>query len=251
MLAGVGKHATNRSPPLLRALLDSFLVAGSLALISLAYGAAFDTADTAFGLVAISLLYALAVESGPRAPSLSRLLWIWALSVLAFLLLGALTGYIFHLRRDVFFTWAMLVPFLVYCGRMVLPVAALRIPEVRGYRTAVLVGLSPLGRNLGEQFDAVRRLGSRVVGLFDDRSKERLGSADVHLDGRLADLPQFVKENGVNAVFITLPNLSQARLPHALLDELRDTTASSTSCWICSMATLLRLALICSPARSE
>ena len=225
MLVGLGKYATNGSPPLLRVLLDSFLVTGSLALISLAYGGMFGGADTTLALVVVSLLYSFAVGSGAGAPSLSRLLWTWALSVLAFLLLGALIGYIAHLRRDVFFTWAMLVPFLVYGGRLVLPFAAPRIPEVDAHRTAVLVGRSPLGRSLGEQFDAISRLGRKVVGLFDDRSKERLGAPDASLQGRLADLPQFVKENGVGAVFIALPNLSQARLL-TLLDELRDTTAS-------------------------
>jgi putative colanic acid biosynthesis UDP-glucose lipid carrier transferase len=143
-----------------------------------------------------------------------------------FLVAGYLTGYMHHFRRDVLFTWALLAPVLIYVAHLAMPLVAARILSRQGCRTAVLVGLSPVGRKLGEQFDAHRSLGVRLVGLFDDRATERLGALpEWGLKGRLADIPQFVKEHRVDTVFIALPMASQARLLN-LLDELRDTTAS-------------------------
>ena len=66
----------------------------------------------------------------------------------------------------------------------------------------------------------------RVAGYFDDRSPERLGAEHgARLLGGLADLSRYVKEHGVEVIFIALPMRHVQRVLD-LLDELRDTTAS-------------------------
>ena len=209
-----------------QALLDPVLVAGSLLAITLAYGDTFDAPDAALALLAVSIVYPLALGRGAGQRSLWRLVWSWAFLVSIFLVAGLLTGYVSHFRGDVLFTWAVLAPALVYVSHLALWALVPRILSRQGYRTAVLAGLSPVGRRLGEQFDAHPTLGVRVLGLFDDRATDRLGALPGWgLKGRLADIPQFVKAHRVDTVFIALPMTSQARLL-TLLDELRDTTAS-------------------------
>jgi putative colanic acid biosynthesis UDP-glucose lipid carrier transferase len=210
----------------LQAVLDSALVGGSLLGITLAYGEKFNAPDAALAVLAVSLVYPYATGSNAGRLSLWRLVWIWPIVVSVFLVLGTLTGYAEHFRRDVLFTWAVLAPALVYVSHLTVPVLVPLMMPHQGIRTAVLVGLSPVGRKLGEQFDEHRLLGVRLVGLFDDRASNRLGPLpEWGLKGRLADSPQFVKEHRIDTVFIALPMASQTRLLN-LLDELRDTTAS-------------------------
>jgi putative colanic acid biosynthesis UDP-glucose lipid carrier transferase len=205
---------------------DPLLVAGSLFAITLAYGETFDAPDAVLALLAVSFVYPLALGSGAGRQRLWRVVWSWAFAVGVFLVLGLLTGYISHFRGDVLFTWALMAPALIYVSRLTLPVVAPRILSRQSARTAVLVGLSDVGRKLGEQFDSHPALGVRLLGLFDDRAAERLGKVpDWGLKGRLTDLPEFVKAHRIDTVFIALPMSSQVRLLK-LLDELRDTTAS-------------------------
>ena len=93
-------------------------------------------------------------------------------------------------------------------------------------RNAVIAGASDLGAKLARQLAGARLLGVWVVGVFDDRSEARRVKIDnVPVLGRLSDLPDYVKENHVDLIYITLPMASQPRI-HKLLSELRDTTAS-------------------------
>jgi putative colanic acid biosynthesis UDP-glucose lipid carrier transferase len=65
-----------------------------------------------------------------------------------------------------------------------------------------------------------------VVGFFDDRAAERLNmDASTRLVGRLSELAAFVRERGVDVIFIALPMRHVKRVLD-LLDDLRDTTAS-------------------------
>ena len=209
-----------------QAVLDAFLVAVSLPAINLAYGDRFSAPDALLALLAVSFVYPFALGWGVGKRHLGPLVWTWVIVVGLFVGLGLMLGYAEHFRRDVLFTWAVLAPVLVYVSHLAVPVLAPLALARQGYRTAVLAGLSPVGRKLGEQFDAHQLLGVRLVGLFDDRNTGRLGPLpEWGLKGRLADIPQFVNDNRVDTVFIALPMSSQERLLN-LLDGLRDTTAS-------------------------
>jgi len=64
------------------------------------------------------------------------------------------------------------------------------------------------------------------VGFVDDRVHERLSSRrEYGVLGRLEELPQLVKGQRIDVVYLALPMVSTPRL-RALLDALRDTTAS-------------------------
>src|SRR6185295_10147974 len=64
----------------------------------------------------------------------------------------------------------------------------------------------------------------RVVGFVDDRAFSRTEGSHPVL-ARLDQLPELVKRRRVDMVYLALPMVSGPRI-HALLDALRDTTAS-------------------------
>lgn len=94
---------------------------------------------------------------------------------------------------------------------------------------AVIVGLSDLSRNLTHQFRQNPLLRVGCMGFFDDRWSERLPEDKQHppetLLGSIASAAEFVKSYNVQHIYIALPMSAQPRIL-ALLDELRDTTAS-------------------------
>ncbi|WP_206667300.1 undecaprenyl-phosphate glucose phosphotransferase [Candidatus Methylobacter oryzae] len=94
---------------------------------------------------------------------------------------------------------------------------------------AVIVGLSELSRKLTHKFRQNPMLGVGCMGFFDDRWSERTQSPEQHqpetLLGTIASAPEFVKTYNVQHIYIALPLSAQPRIM-ALLDQLRDTTAS-------------------------
>ena len=66
----------------------------------------------------------------------------------------------------------------------------------------------------------------RVIGFLDDRTRERLDrSSEYPVLARIEELPELVKRNHIELVYLALPMVSGPRL-QGLLDALRDTTAS-------------------------
>jgi putative colanic acid biosysnthesis UDP-glucose lipid carrier transferase len=93
-------------------------------------------------------------------------------------------------------------------------------------RRVVVAGADDLGKALAVQIKSDPGLRMQVVGFFDDRSEERLGGLPAgRMLGGLAELPQYVRENQVDVIFITLPIRNVQRVSD-LIDELFDTTVS-------------------------
>ena len=94
---------------------------------------------------------------------------------------------------------------------------------------AVIVGLSDLSRKLAYEFKQNPFLGVVCMGFFDDRLSERLSEKRQQQSetmlGNIASVAEFVKTHNVKHIYIALPMTSQPRIL-ALLDDLRDTTAS-------------------------
>jgi putative colanic acid biosynthesis UDP-glucose lipid carrier transferase len=94
------------------------------------------------------------------------------------------------------------------------------------HRSAVIVGANELAAKLAAQIQAAPLLGIRLAGVFDDRRPERRAPiADVPPLGKIEALTDYVKANGVDLIYVTLPMASQPRILQ-LLNNLRDTTAS-------------------------
>jgi putative colanic acid biosynthesis UDP-glucose lipid carrier transferase len=140
---------------------------------------------------------------------------------------GYATNYLEYFQRDTLLTWWWVAPACEICAVLALRQAAqaMRRDDARA-RRAVLAGMNEPGIELA------RRLGDdvysniRVVGFVDDRDEKRLSSpASYALLGKIQELPELVKKNHIELVYLALPMAPQPRIL-SVLDALRDTTAS-------------------------
>jgi putative colanic acid biosysnthesis UDP-glucose lipid carrier transferase len=126
----------------------------------------------------------------------------------------------------VFIAWFVLTPVVLWTGtigmRHLLLYVGINHTEPR---RAVIIGANQLGLLLQERIQAQPLLRIELLGFFEDA--ELIGSAHgkESLIGRIADVPEFVRKNGVNVVYVTMP-ISPRPGTFQLLDALRDTVAS-------------------------
>jgi Undecaprenyl-phosphate glucose phosphotransferase len=228
--------ATKQSPVLrdqlsvlgfVRMILDPVLIVLSLIVCTYAYTGTFRAADLVFALIVFSLTFPGSLPVTREAKGLLRdILTGWTVAILILLFLGWATGHFGWFNARAIQTWIGVTPVVLYLAHRLAPIVLPKVLEASGYRTAVIAGVTEPGRKLGEQFASRAWLGVKVLSFFDDRAHDRLGRlAEPGVNGTLADLPKFVKDNGVEAIFVALPMASQPRILR-LLEELRDTTAS-------------------------
>ena len=165
-------------------------------------------------------------RSSPGSAALDILLsWITLLAILA--LCGYATNSVQFFSRRVLVTWVVLTPILQWlaylAGRTLIHKRATD-PEAR--RSAVVVGAGPLGVKVARALEQDRVEGADFVGWFDDRADDRIhAEASGRLIGQLKDLAPYVREKGIQEVYITLPLGSQPRIVE-LLEAIQGTTAS-------------------------
>jgi len=152
-------------------------------------------------------------------------------SWLTLLLVLALFGYVTRstglFETDVLLFWALATPVAqivaVRIGQLAVRREAL---SARNRRSAVVIGAGAVGVRVAMALTRSAYQGIDFVGYFDDRSDMR-----VHIDAspkRLGGLRQsadYIREKGIDEVFITLPLGSQPRIIE-LLEDLQGTTAS-------------------------
>ena len=151
--------------------------------------------------------------------------WL-ALSGLLFLF-GYASRYLAEFGSAFLLTWWW-VAFLSLTGaHFLLKAVAPMIRELQGpARGVVLAGMNEQGVELARRLGNDLYANVRILGFFDDRTRERLSHVDEYaLLGKISDLPDYVKKNRVDVIYLSLPMASQQRIL-ALLDALRDTTAS-------------------------
>ena len=92
--------------------------------------------------------------------------------------------------------------------------------------TVVIAGINDVSRQLATSMQRHPEYGLRFIGQFEDRNSARLGDTrnDTIL-GKLNELPDYVRRNNIDTIFIAIP-ISHVKRTQALLDDLKDTTAS-------------------------
>ena len=215
------------STTLIGHLLDPAVIVASLGMTTVLYGEEFGGHYLILSLIAFSLTFPGATPSLGTASALLRdIVLDWLLLVILLLFVGYATRSLPAFPLRVIGTWIVLAPLAQFTAhqvmRHILPRLASSPDNVR---KAVIVGANPLGIRLARHFSQPHH-GIRLVGYFDDRDQSRLGDLPcAPLLGRMDDLPTYVKDHGVDQVYISLPMASQPRILK-LLDALRDTTAS-------------------------
>ncbi len=183
--------------------------------------------DLLLCLLVFSLMFPGATRAAiSRRGLLKEILAGWTVVAGILVLFGWATTYIVEFPPEVLIAWSIAVPATLFVVHWTLPYVAPRVVQKENFRTAVVVGANELGHRLARQFHANTLLGVRFAGYFDDRGADRL-SPLVHADlrGPMLELPQYVKEHNIGAIFIALPMSSQPRIAQ-LLEALYDTTAS-------------------------
>lgn len=151
----------------------------------------------------------------------------WAVLLLALLAIGYITSYPPAYSLPVILLWAAATPALLIPSLLVIDEIARRVLcRPKNGRNVVFAGYNPVSRQLAERFGRHAELCMTVKGFFDDRSAQRLDAhADQKLLGPLSQLPQFIKTNNIDVIFIALP-LRHIRRVQDLIDALGDTTVS-------------------------
>ena len=233
-------NSTNRGFPYillvtLRRVSAAIMVVLSLRMVTWVYNTAFDAFYS--GLAIIAGLMALMLFSGRRQNTnvLPPRLWNISLSVISrwFLLIGILlllayatkTSSIFS--RKALFTWFMVTPPLLVLVQFCVDVLHSRLLlSIGNTRRVVIAGADNLGQKLASKIRSSPFLRMKIEGFFDDRSVERLANVDSPaLLGNLKELPNYVREHGIEVIFIVLPIRNIKRVTD-ILDQLHDTTAS-------------------------
>jgi putative colanic acid biosynthesis UDP-glucose lipid carrier transferase len=122
--------------------------------------------------------------------------------------------------------WFVFTPIVLWGGtigmRQILLYVGIKQAKLR---RAVIVGANRQGLLLGKKILEQTLMRVNLLGFFDDQPPDYLPRLAEARLGRIGDVPDFVREHGVNLVYVTLPISPQPGLAK-LLQGLRDTVAS-------------------------
>jgi len=151
--------------------------------------------------------------------------WAWIAGLL--LLIGFGTAYIHVFSIRVIGHWLWLVPLSQVLAHMALRRAAPHLIRLQGaLPQAVIVGMNPQGEALARGITGSEYTGIQLLGFIDDRGEKRCGKQEkFKLLGKIDELPEYVKRNRVQLIYLSLPMTSRPRILQ-VLDGLKDTTAS-------------------------
>jgi putative colanic acid biosynthesis UDP-glucose lipid carrier transferase len=163
----------------------------------------------------------------PRLVVARGLLIRWSVLLAALLTIGYIAGYPRAYSTRVILIWALATPALLIPSLLLLDALARHVLCRPGNgRRVVFAGYNKTSEQLAQRFSRHAELCMRVQGFFDDRSAQRLEApASQQLLGSLSQLPEYIKQNDIDVIFISLP-LRHIRRVQDLLDKLGDTTAS-------------------------
>jgi putative colanic acid biosynthesis UDP-glucose lipid carrier transferase len=215
---------------LVKMLADPVLMIVSLVALSVYFG---ETLDEKYYLIAM-LIFAI---SFPGAWYKNTSIWQqfvgiltdWFFIVAVILFFGYSTSYLNVFPQNLITYWVLITPVLI----LIVHIAVDSYLNSNVYResvtrNAVIVGVGNLGMQHRDKMDNDLELGLQFKGFFDDRDLSRTtleGHNSLQLMGRIHELSDYVRNNGIDIIYIALPMTSQPRVLD-LLDSLKDTTVS-------------------------
>lgn len=191
---------------------------------------AIATAVVCFFLVSEGLSVYRTSESRSANSELALILASWLVTVLL------LAVFAFFFRQGMYFARSSILGWILFTG------AALGLVRMLGrvatefwysagwsVRRCAIAGLNPLGIQLLQSAQKNPAQGLKMLGFFDDRSKDRwlaVANSESQYLGRLEELVALAKSGEIDTVFVTLPMRAEARI-RWLLDQLADTTVNA------------------------
>ncbi len=168
--------------------------------------------------------------SFPGNWSIQQSLWLdlkstlsqWSMVAGILLIFGYVTRYVFDFPSALLMDWFVLTPLMMCFAHGILSYYFLSDFYLsRAKKTAIIVGCNPLGRQLDSKLRSNPSHAIHIQGYFDDDST----SAYAPYLGQITAVAEYVKEHAIDLIYIALPAAPDAKT-HALLDHLKDTTAS-------------------------
>ena len=226
------KRTFYSAPQSVTSLVAAFLEPSITVLVFLAVSALFDEPIGRSDLTLCLLIFALTFPGRNRfwdrpLNAAVDIATSWLSLLLILLLCGYATRSLSLFDFDVLLWWGTGTPLLqwlaYFSGRKLLRRYANRADN---RRSAVVVGAGALGVKVSRAFQARGDIGLSFLGYFDDRADDRVDpeAAGTRL-GNLRQVAPYVREHGVQEVYITLPLGSQPRIVE-LLEQVQGTTAS-------------------------
>ena len=228
-----------KNPPtvfnLLSALVGPIITVITLRIITALYHLDFDGPYLSLAIITFLISFTIfkeinvqsLIHSGGFGSQTKNLLGGWLLLLGILLFLGYATKSSDDFSRRAILTWFAITPIILLMSFSLFRVLVLKFYSSNRYtRSVVVVGLNDLGRNLSAEIVAEKQLNLSFKGYFDDRDSSRVKKTDLeNLLGKLDDIPNYIKKNKIDLIYITLPMVQEKRILN-LLDELRDTTVS-------------------------
>jgi len=222
--------------PVLKRILNPLVISATLFVIVMGFGKTLDS-NYILLLILVFLVTSLVYEETGidhcwRRSSLvlhiRDILVGWLVIIGIILFFAYITELAAYYHRGIILTWFAITPVVIFGAHLATRYILHRFYLKRGIgRASVIVGLSTLGVKLTQRLQNNPHMGIKIHGFFDDRNPKRLVEAPdkTEILGSLSDVADYVRANNIEFLYVTLPMVSQPRIM-ALLDELRDTTAS-------------------------
>lgn len=213
---------------------DALLIALSMFFSAWLYSTALSANYLLLTALAILAFILLAEMRGLyqswRVSSLLEEFWqlgaIWFIVVVCMLAFGFMFKVSANFSRVVIVVWMFVTPGAMFLLRFVLR-KALRYAREQGRnaRTVAFAGVGRATKKMAEHIAQMPSLGLNVIGVFDDRTPDRLVLGSVPLKGDLQALLECAKSGQIDIVYITLPMHAERRIIQ-IIEELADTTVS-------------------------
>lgn len=213
-------------------LIDPLLVTLLYLLLMRLFGERFGDDDAAILIAAFFLMLPSRVPYSRYSTSVVlSILSTWGLVALAILALrmardDAATRAVDLLYLDASAVWVFAAPAMLVGLHAFSPSIAPRLRRLYRRTNVIIVGMNGPAARVAEAMEMGEAEGQQLVACFDDRRSPRTPLAQRwQVTGSLADAGEYVRRNRVDLIYISLPMSSHPRI-RALLDELRDSTAS-------------------------
>ena len=151
----------------------------------------------------------------------------WAWTAILLMAMGFVTGYFSAFPKTVLYTWLWLAPLCKFGAAVTVRALAPTLLRLHGpAQRALIVGMNEQGLALASNISASTYSRIELIGFVDNRNQDRLDTKNAYkLLGKHEQLAQLVRDHNIQLIYLSLPMASQPRIL-AILDELKDTTAS-------------------------
>ena len=214
-------------------LLDPFMIWGLLVMLTLMY----DETFTGYYLVLMIVAFFISTyifeqtnlyrkwHNGKLLAYVRDTFVGWGVVVGILIFLGYATKLSYRYSDQVVLTWMVVTPFALIASHFVVHKIITDLRKKGLVRSGVIVGANNVGMQLQERIAEFPYLLIDLRGYFDDRDASRISAVKLPVLGAVSEVGNYVRENNIQMIFVSLPMATQPRICK-LLDDLHDTTAS-------------------------